>query len=62
MASNPNVELIAALYDEENQNQHISFTRNYWKILCFFETALRYKIPAGVVKRAKEVYGKIKID
>ena len=25
MASNPNVELIAALYDEENQNQHISF-------------------------------------
>ena len=60
MASNPNVELIAALYDEENQKPTYQFLQGTIGRSYAFETALRYKIPAGVVKRAKEVYGEDK--
>ncbi|AXK48893.1 endonuclease MutS2 [Aliarcobacter trophiarum LMG 25534] len=60
MASNPNVELIAALYDEENQRPTYEFLQGTIGRSYAFETALRYKIPAGVVKRAKEVYGEDK--
>ncbi|PRM89582.1 endonuclease MutS2 [Aliarcobacter cryaerophilus] len=60
MASNPNVELIAALYDEENQRPTYQFLQGTIGRSYAFETALRYKIPAGVVKRAKEVYGEDK--
>lgn len=57
MAANPDVELIAALYDEENQRPTYEFLQGTIGRSYAFETALRYKIPAGVVKRAKEVYG-----
>ncbi|WP_418187361.1 endonuclease MutS2 [Aliarcobacter lanthieri] len=60
MASNPNVELIAALYDEENQRPTYDFLQGTIGKSYAFETALRYKIPLGVVKRAKEVYGEDK--
>ncbi|WP_418185663.1 endonuclease MutS2 [Aliarcobacter vitoriensis] len=60
MASNPDVELIAALYDEENQRPTYDFLQGTIGKSYAFETALRYKIPLGVVKRAKEVYGEDK--
>jgi len=60
MASNENVELIAALYDEENQKPTYEFLQGTIGKSYAFETALRYKIPLTVVKRAKEVYGKDK--
>ena len=60
MASNPNVELIAALYDEENQKPTYEFLQGTIGRSYAFETALRYGIPLNVVKRAKEVYGEDK--
>ncbi|RXJ95810.1 endonuclease MutS2 [Arcobacter sp. AHV-9/2010] len=57
MASNPNVELIAALYDEENQRPTYEFLQGTIGRSYAFETALRYGIPLNVVKKAKEVYG-----
>lgn len=57
MASNDNVELIAALYDEENQKPTYEFLQGTIGRSYAFETALRYGIPLNVVKRAKEVYG-----
>ncbi|HJE02310.1 endonuclease MutS2 [Aliarcobacter thereius] len=60
MAANPDVELIAALYDEENQRPTYEFLQGTIGKSYAFETALRYKIPLGVVKRAKEVYGEDK--
>ena len=57
MASNENVELIAALYDEENQKPTYEFLQGTIGRSYAFETASRYGIPFSVVKRAKEVYG-----
>ena len=57
MASNENVELIAALYDEENQKPAYEFLQGTIGRSYAFETASRYGIPFNVVKRAKEVYG-----
>ena len=59
MASNENVELIAALYDEENQKPTYEFLQGTIGRSYAFETASRYGIPYSVVKRAKEVYGDI---
>lgn len=60
MASNSDVELVAALYDEENQKPTYEFLQGTIGKSYAFETALRYKIPLNVVKRAKEVYGEDK--
>lgn len=60
MASNENVELIAALYDEENQKPTYEFLQGTIGRSYAFETASRYGIPFNVVKRAKEVYGEDK--
>lgn len=57
MASNENVELIAALYDEENQKPTYEFLQGTIGRSYAFETASRYGIPLSVVKRAREVYG-----
>ncbi|GGD48636.1 endonuclease MutS2 [Malaciobacter pacificus] len=57
MAANENVELIAALYDEENQKPTYEFLQGTIGRSYAFETASRYGIPLSVVKRAKEVYG-----
>ncbi len=60
MASNDDVELIAALYDEENQKPTYEFLQGTIGKSYAFETASRYGIPQNVVKRAKEVYGEDK--
>jgi DNA mismatch repair protein MutS2 len=57
MASNGDVELIAALYDEENRKPTYEFLQGTIGRSYAFETASRYGIPLSVVKRAKEVYG-----
>ncbi|AXH12071.1 endonuclease MutS2 [Halarcobacter bivalviorum] len=60
MASNEEVELIAALYDEENQKPTYEFLQGTIGKSYAFETASRYGIPHNVIKRAKEVYGEDK--
>ena len=57
MASNPQVELIAALYDEVNRKPTYEFLQGTIGRSYAFETASRYGIPLSVVNRAKEVYG-----
>ena len=57
MASNDEVELIAALYDEENRKPTYEFLQGTIGKSYAFETASRYGIPNNVVKKAKEVYG-----
>ena len=60
LASNENVELIAALFDEENRKPTYEFLQGTIGKSYAFETAQRYKIPQGVVKKAKQVYGEDK--
>ncbi|MGA1932303.1 endonuclease MutS2 [Arcobacter sp. YIC-464] len=60
MAANEDVELIAALYDEENQKPTYEFLQGTIGKSYAFETASRYGIPHNVVKKAKEVYGEDK--
>ncbi len=60
LASNNDVELIAALYDESNRKPTYEFLQGTIGKSYAFETAQRYKIPLNVVKRAKEVYGEDK--
>lgn len=60
MASNDDVELIAALYDEENQKPTYDFLQGTIGKSYAFETASRYGIPQNVIKKAKEVYGEDK--
>jgi DNA mismatch repair protein MutS2 len=57
MASNDEVELIAALYDEANRKPTYEFLQGTIGKSYAFETASRYGIPNNVVKKAKEVYG-----
>lgn len=57
MASNENVELMAALYDEKRQLPTFSFLQGTIGKSYAFETALRYGIPASIVQEAREVYG-----
>lgn len=60
MASNEQVELIAALYDEHNQKPTYDFLQGTIGKSYAFETASRYGIPHNVIKRAKVVYGEDK--
>lgn len=60
LASNPQVNLIAAIYDEANRKPTYEFLQGTIGRSYAFETAQRYNIPVGVVKKAKEVYGEDK--
>jgi len=60
MAANENVELIAALYDEENRKPTYEFLQGTIGKSYAFETASRYGIPRNVISKAKEVYGEDK--
>ena len=60
LAANDKVDLIAALYDEENRKPTYQFLQGTIGKSYAFETAQRYKIPSGVVRKAKEVYGEDK--
>ncbi|MFT7880078.1 MAG: endonuclease MutS2 [Sulfurimonas sp.] len=60
MASDEQVELIAALYDEEKRMPTYTFLQGSIGKSYAFETAERYGIPERIVARAKEVYGEDK--
>ena len=60
MASDDQVELIAALYDEERRVPTYTFLQGSIGKSYAFETAQRYGIPVGIVKKAKVVYGEDK--
>ncbi|MEA3512734.1 MAG: endonuclease MutS2 [Campylobacterota bacterium] len=57
LSSNKQVDLIAALYDEENRKPTYEFLQGTIGRSYAFETAQRYHIPQGVIRKAKEVYG-----
>jgi DNA mismatch repair protein MutS2 len=60
LASNEKVDLIAALYDEDARKPTYEFLQGTIGKSYAFETAQRYHIPHGVVKKAKQVYGEDK--
>jgi len=60
MASDDEVELIAALYDEERRMPTYTFLQGSIGKSYAFETAQRYGVPVGIVKKAKIVYGEDK--
>ena len=60
MASDDEVELIAALYDEERRVPTYTFLQGSIGKSYAFETAQRYGVPVSIVNRAKEVYGEDK--
>ena len=60
MASDEDVELIAALYDEERRVPTYTFLQGSIGKSYAFETAQRYGVPPAIVNRAKEVYGEDK--
>jgi len=60
MASDDDVELIAALYDEERRVPTYTFLQGSIGKSYAFETAQRYGVPPIIVNRAKEVYGEDK--
>ncbi len=60
LSSDTNVELFAALYDEENEKPTYSFLQGTIGKSYAFETALRYGIPRGVINNARSVYGEDK--
>ena len=60
MAADEEVELIAALYDEERRVPTYTFLQGSIGKSYAFETAQRYGIPASIITKAKEVYGEDK--
>ncbi len=60
MATNDEVELMAALYDEKNRRPTYEFLKGTIGKSYAFETALRYGISANIVAKAKKVYGEDK--
>ena len=60
LATNGNVQLLAAIYDEKNQKPTYEFLNGTIGKSYAFETALRYRIPAPIIKEAREVYGEDK--
>ncbi|MBU1641759.1 endonuclease MutS2 [bacterium] len=57
MADRDDVELMAAIYDEEHRQPTYEFLQGIIGKSYAFETALRYGIAGNVVERAKTVYG-----
>ncbi|EKJ5773312.1 endonuclease MutS2 [Campylobacter coli] len=60
LAKNEQVELIAALYDEELSRPKYEFLKGTIGKSYAFETALRYQIPSNLVSEAKKLYGEDK--
>ena len=60
MASDEEVELIAALYDEERRLPTYTFLQGSIGKSYAFETAERYGVPVSIVNKAKVVYGEDK--
>lgn len=57
LAKNSEVELIAAIYDEQNSRPKYEFLKGIIGKSYAFETASRYGIPANLVASAKSAYG-----
>jgi len=57
MATHKHVELLAAIYDEKNQRPTYGFLQGTIGKSYAFETALRYGVPATLVREAREVFG-----
>jgi DNA mismatch repair protein MutS2 len=57
MADRDDVELMAAVYDEERRVPTYEFLQGIIGKSYAFETALRYGIAQGIVNRAKELFG-----
>jgi len=60
MATDDEVELIAALYDEERRMPTYTFLQGSIGKSYAFETAQRYGVPIAIVNQAKKVYGEDK--
>ena len=60
MSADDDVELIAALYDEERRQPTYTFLQGSIGKSYAFETAERYGVPAVIVEKAKEIYGEDK--
>ena len=60
MSADDDVELIAALYDEEKRQPTYTFLQGSIGKSYAFETAQRYGVPEHIVQQAKEVYGEDK--
>jgi DNA mismatch repair protein MutS2 len=60
LASNDNVELAAALYDEKKELPKYEFLQGIIGKSYAFETAVKYGIPRHMVEKAKKVYGEDK--
>jgi DNA mismatch repair protein MutS2 len=60
MATDDEVELIAALYDEERRLPTYTFLQGSIGKSYAFETAQRYGVPVVIVNKAKVVYGEDK--
>ena len=60
MASDDEVELVAALYDEERRVPTYTFLQGSIGKSYAFETARRYGVPPVIVEEAKRVYGEDK--
>ena len=60
LAANPDVELLAALYDEEKRVPTYDFLQGSIGKSYAFETALRYGIPGSLVEEAKTLFGEEK--
>ncbi|MFA7070835.1 MAG: Smr/MutS family protein, partial [Sulfurimonas sp.] len=57
MADRDDVELMAAIYDEQNRTPTYEFMQGIIGKSYAFETALRYGVPNRLVSAAKELYG-----
>jgi DNA mismatch repair protein MutS2 len=60
MSTDDDVELIAALYDEEKRQPTYTFLQGSIGKSYAFETAQRYGVPEHIVAKVKEVYGEDK--
>lgn len=60
LAKNEQVELVAALFDEERSCPRYEFLKGTVGKSYAFETALRYGISANLIARAKQIYGENK--
>ncbi|HIQ47540.1 MAG TPA: endonuclease MutS2 [Sulfurovum sp.] len=60
MATDDEVELIAALYDEARRLPTYTFLQGSIGKSYAFETAQRYGVPLAIVNKAKQVYGEDK--
>ncbi len=57
MADRDDVELMAAIYDEQNRAPTYEFMQGIIGKSYAFESALRYGVPNALVTKAKELYG-----